>query len=87
MQHAQLNQLYTQAAAVMRCVLMTLQNGILKTKVYGANIPLLLEAVGEYVTPLPSLDDLEVGTSQCVLLAMPTTLSAQSCWHANTSGN
>lgn len=42
---------------------MTMQNGTLKSRVDGANIPLLLEAIGEYVTPLPGLDDLEVGTS------------------------
>lgn len=35
------------------------RNGQLKSRVHGANIPLLLEALGEYVTPLPGLDDLE----------------------------
>lgn len=41
------------------CCLM-LQNGTLKGKIHGANIPSLLESLAEWVTPLPGLDDLEV---------------------------
>lgn len=41
-------------------LLLVLQNGTLKSKVHGANVPELLERVAEWVTPLPGLDDLEV---------------------------
>jgi hypothetical protein len=37
-----------------------LQNGTLKSKVHGANIPALLSNIADAFTPLPGLDDLEV---------------------------
>lgn len=49
-----------------------MQNGTLKNKVHGVNIPSLLESLSEWVTPLPGLDDLEVGSLWCLCVCWVT---------------
>jgi hypothetical protein len=71
--------------------LCSLQNGTLKSKVHGANVPCLLESLAEWVTPLPGLDDLEV--RQCLgsvevtffgshyLKVHTAAVTKTVCWH------
>ena len=68
--------------------LFLVQNGTLKSKVHGANIPELLERVAEWVTPLPGLDDLEViaavpyksGTLEAGPRGIMHSIRDKRCW-------